>query len=75
MSFYQVHPSRKRTNIEIEVLDPRNVFVDRNPESVYVRDSYRVVIRRWLTKQQILNKYGPQLDTSSINELEEMFEG
>lgn len=75
MSFYQVHPNRKRTNIEIEVLDPRNVFVDRNPESVYVRDSYRVVIRRWLTKQQILNKYGPQLDTSSINELEEMFEG
>ena len=75
MSFYQVRPTKERNNVEIEALDPRNVFVDRNPDSVYVKDSYRVVIRRWLTKQQILNKYGSKLDDSSINELEEMFEG
>lgn len=75
MTFYQVHATRERNNLEIEALDPRNVFVDRNPDSVYVKDSYRVVVRKWLTKQQILNKYGDRLDESSINELEEMFEG
>jgi hypothetical protein len=48
-------------NIKIEVLNPLNTFIDRNPESPYVKDSYRVVIRKWLTKTQILNIYGKEL--------------
>lgn len=74
-AFYKARPTAERNNVDIEALNPLNTFVDRNPDSVYVKDSYRVVVRRWLTKQQILNKYGSQLDAASINELEEMFEG
>jgi hypothetical protein len=51
-----------------------NTFVDRNPESPYVKDSYRVVVRKWMTKQQILNEYGRDLSSESRAELEDMYE-
>lgn len=58
--FYRV-VSKNNTNICIEVLSPLNTFVDRNPDSIYIKDSYRVVVRSWLTKSQILAKYGKEL--------------
>ena len=58
--FYRV-ASKNNTNIGIEVLSPLNTFVDRNPDSIYIKDSYRVVVRSWLTKSQILAKYGKEL--------------
>lgn len=73
-AFYRVKPSSEQTNIIIETLNPLNTFVDRNPESQYVRDCYRAVIRKWKTKEQILNEYGEELDKDSISELEDMFE-
>ena len=74
MAFYKVKPSSEGTNIVIEVLNPLNVFVDRNPESQYVKDSYRVVVRKWMTKQQILNEYGKDIDRDGLDELEDMYE-
>lgn len=71
-SFYRVKPSSSNTNVVIEVLSPLNTFVERNPESPYVKDSYKVVIRKWMTKQQILNEYGKDLDSEAKNELEDM---
>lgn len=73
-TFYRVKPSPNEENISIESLSPLNTFVDRNPMSAYVKDGYRVVVRYWMTKYQILNIYGEHLDAESINELEEMFE-
>ena len=73
-SFYKVKPSASGTNISIDVLNPLNTFVDRNPESPYVKDSYRVVIRKWMTKQQILIEYGKDLNDESRAELEDMYE-
>lgn len=58
--FYRV-VSKNNTNIGIEVLNPLNTFIDRNPDSIYIKDSYRVVVRSWLTKSQILAKYGKEL--------------
>ena len=60
-SFYRVKPSVEGSNLVIDVLNPLNTFVDRNPESPYVKDSYRVVVRKWMTKQQILVEYGKDL--------------
>ena len=73
-SFYRVKSSPEKTNVVIDVLNPLNVFVDRNPESPYVRDSYRVVVRRWMTKHQILNEYGKHLTQEGRSELEDMYE-
>ena len=74
-SFYRVKPTPDETNVQIEVLNPLNTFIDRNPESVYVNDGYRSVIRYWLTKQQILNKYGKDLSEEAIDEVDNLFEG
>lgn len=69
--FYKVKESPSKTNIKIEVYSPLNVFIDRNPESPYVKDSYRAVTRHWLSKSQILNRYGKLLkaeDRKKIND-------
>lgn len=68
-TFFRVKPSITNTNIEIEVLNPLNTFIDRNPESPYVRNSYRAVVRYWLTKNQILAKYGNELSKKDLSEL------
>lgn len=70
-TFFRVSQSLSGTNIKIEVLNPLNTFIDRNPESPYVKDSYRVVIRSWLTKNQILAKYGKELSKEDLKELKD----
>lgn len=65
-TFYRVLPTVGGNNVRIEVLNPLNTFIDRNPNSVYVKDSYRVVVRKWLTKTEILNQYGKDLSEDDI---------
>ena len=74
-AYYRVKPSPEGNNIDIEVLNPLNVFIDKNPESVYIKNSYRAVVRKWLSKTQILNKYGEIMDKDTIKELEDLYEG
>lgn len=69
--FYRVSSSQGNNNINIEVLDPRNVFIDRNPDSPYIKDSYKSVVRKWLTKNQILAKYGKELSASDRKNLKD----
>ena len=70
-TFFKVKESSSGTNIQIEVLDPLNTFIDRNPESPYIKDSYKVVVRRWLSRQQILNRYGKDLTKEDINTIKD----
>ena len=70
-TFYRVKPTVGQNNVSIEVLNPLNVFIDRNPESPYVKDSHRVVVRKWLTRQQVLNQYGDQLSAEDIQNLKD----
>ena len=73
-SFYKVDETPNQSNIKIRVLSPLNVFPDRNIDSPYIKDSYRVVIRNWLTKQQILNKYGKDLSKKDKELLENSYD-
>lgn len=68
-TFFRVKSSFSGNNIEIEVLNPLNTFVDRNPESPYVKNSYRSVVRYWMTKSQILAKYGKELSKEDVTNL------
>lgn len=74
-AYYRVKPSPEGNNIDIEVLNPLNVFIDKNPESIYIKNSYRAVVRKWLSKTQILNKYGEIMDKDTIKELEDLYKG
>ena len=73
-TFYRVCPSVAENNIQIECLDPLNTFPDLNYDSPYVKDSYRVVIRKYLTRNQILNKYGKDLSKEDISKIKEMWQ-
>lgn len=74
-TFFRVRPSVGNQNVEIEVLDPLNTFIDKNPNSPYIKDSYRSVVRKWYTKSQILNLYGPQLSREDRKLLEDSWKG
>ena len=70
-TFFRVKSSHSKTNIEIEVLNPLNTFIDRNPESPYVKNSYRAVVRYWMTKSQILAKYGKEISKEDLKQLKD----
>mgnify|MGYP003743304169 CR=1 FL=1 len=70
MAYYRVQPSPSKTNIVLKVLNPLNTFVDRNVESIYLKNSSRAVIREYLTKDQILAKYGDLLTKDDLESLE-----
>ena len=73
-NFYRVIPSPSGQNIEIECLNPLNVFPDLNYNSPYIKDSYRIVVRTYLTRNEILNKYGKFLKSEDISKIKEMWQ-
>lgn len=70
-AFYKVEPTIGGNNVSIRVLSPLNTFIDRNFESPYIKNSYRAVVRNWMTKSQILNKYGKEMSAADRKELDE----
>lgn len=74
-TYFRVIPSPGEENVQIEVLDPLNTYIDKNPNSPYVKDSYRAVIRKWYTKTQILNLYGQDLSKEDRDLLEDSWKG
>jgi len=70
--YYKVCKSPSQENISLKVLNPVNTFIDRNPESVYLKKSMRSVIREYLTKDQILAKVGLDLTSTDLDELENL---
>ena len=70
-TFFRVIPSSSGTNIEIEVLNPLNTFVDRNPDSPYVKNSYKSVVRKWMSHSQIIAKYGKEISKEDLKQLKE----
>ncbi len=71
-TYYRVVKSQN--NVQIEVLDPLNTFIDQNYDSCYIRDSVRSVVRKFLTKSEILSKYGKQLSREDLRKIEDRWE-
>ena len=69
-TYYCVKETSGGTNIDIEIRNPLNSFVDRNFKSNYLKQSFRAVYREWLSKSEILAKYGSKLSKEDIKELE-----
>ena len=68
--YFQVKPSASGTNVNVRVLNSLHTFIDRNPDSPYLKNSVRGVIRDYLTKDQILAKYGDILKKEDIDSLD-----
>jgi len=73
-TFFRAKPTVGNNNVTIEVLSPLNTFPEENPESPYIKDSKRIVIRKWLTKQDILNTYGKNLKKKDIDLIKESWQ-
>lgn len=73
-TYYKTEPTSGGNNIKIRPLNPLNVFPDINIESPYIKDSYRIVVRTWMTKTQILNKYGKELSKEDVKKIKEHWE-
>ena len=72
--YFRIAPTPSKTNISFRVLNPINTFIDRDYESPYLKDSSRAVIREFLTKQQILARYGEYINKEDLEELESLEE-
>lgn len=70
--YYKVCKSGSKENVSLKILNPINTFIDRNPESPYLKDSMRAVCREYLTKDQIFAKYGDLLSEDDLEALENM---
>lgn len=70
-AYYRCLPTSGGTNFDIEIEDPLNTFVERNTKSRYMKDGYRAVIRKWMSKQEILVKYGNEMTKSDIESLDD----
>lgn len=68
-SYYQVIKSHNGTNFRLELCDPMNTWVDKDPKSRYMKNGHKSVIRKWMTEEEIIIKYGDFLTESDIKEL------
>lgn len=73
-TYYKVKPSAKGNNVCIEVLNPMNTFVDNHPETPYAKNASRAVVRKWLSKEQVLNMYGNELSKEDLDKFKETWE-
>lgn len=73
-TFYRVKTSNSGTNVVIEVLNPLNTFVDGHPESPYAKNATKAVVRKWLSKPEILSQYGKLLSKEDLENLKESWE-
>lgn len=71
--YYRVKPSGGKDNLCLEVLNPLNTFIERNPNSFFLNKSRRAVIRRWLTKDEILEEFGEDLTDEAVRKVEDYF--
>jgi len=55
---YRSYVVHKGQAPKIDILDMRNLFYEKNFNSPYLKKSPRIVYRKWMTRDQILNQYG-----------------
>lgn len=70
-AYYKVVPTSSGTNFKIEIEDPLNTWVDKDPKSRYLKNGYKSVVRKWMTTEEIIIKYGDYLSQKDINDLDD----
>ena len=72
LCYYRVKPSGSGNSLELEILNPIDTFVERNRNSFYLNRSPRAVIRKWMTKEQVLIEYGEELSHDAKSKLNDI---
>lgn len=69
-AYYKVVPTHNRQGFKLEIGDPLNTWVDKDPKSRYMKHAYKSVIRKWMTIQEIEIKYGDYLSRDDLKDIE-----
>lgn len=69
--YYRVRPSLSKDNIRLEALNPLDTFVEKNPNSDYLADSRRAVIRKYMSIEDIIAEYHEDLKDEHIKILKD----
>lgn len=73
-TFYRVLPSPSGHNIQIECLNPLDVFPEYHIDSPYINRARKVVVRKFMTRNEILTKYGKDLSKEDIKKIKDLWE-
>ena len=67
--YYRTKPSGSKNNLAFEILNPLDTFIERNPNEFYLNRSPRAVIRKFMTREQILAEFGSELSPEAKSKL------
>ena len=70
-AYYKVVPTHEGTNFRIELCDPLNTWVDKDPKNKYMKNAYKAVVRKWMTPEEIEIKYGDFLTQKDLKQIKE----
>lgn len=70
--YYRTKPSGSKDNLDLEILNPLDTFVERNYNEFYLNKSPRAVIRKWMDKTQIMKEYGDELNAEARRKLDDI---
>lgn len=73
-TFFKVSPVSSNKNIGIRCLNPLDTFPELNYNSPYINECPRIVVRTYLTRNEILNKYGNDLSKEDRAKIKEMWQ-
>lgn len=68
-AYYKVRPTHNKTNFRIEVCDPLNTWIDKDPKSRYMKHAYKAVVRKWMTPEEIEIKFGDFLSDKDMKKI------
>lgn len=72
--YFRTKPSSNGEQLNLDVLNPLDTFIERNPNAFFLNKSRRAVIRRWLTQEEILEEFGDELSNEAFNSIEDWFD-
>lgn len=73
--YYRVKPTSSGDNIHFEVLNPINTFVEKDPNSQYLADSRRVVVRKFMSSEDVISEYREYLTSDDIGNIKKSLGG
>lgn len=70
-AYFRTRPTSSGDNIRFDVHNPIDTFVEKNPNSMYLADSRRAVIRKYMSMEDIISEYGELLSKEDLKYIRE----
>lgn len=70
-AYYKVVATKNKKNFRIKLCSPLNTWIDKNPNSRYMKNGYKAVFREWMSPEEIEIKYGDYLSQKELESLKD----